>query len=291
MKIDLYSIVAGSTACNAKCPYCVSKMTPSQGVSSEEPEVNWRNLMIGAKLARDAGAFTAMITGKGEPTVFPDQLTKYVDSLSSAGFPIIELQTNGIFFGEQKEKYASALKAWYYKGLTTIAISVAHHDNEKNRQVFLPHKESYPDLEKTIGMLHDIGYSVRLSCVMAKDYVDSASELEDMIAFSKKNKVEQLTLRPVNKPNKTVDSSVYDWADGHKLEKQPLEDMEKYLTGNGKPLLRLSHGGVVYDVGGQNVCLTNSLTIKPESEEIRQLIFFPDGHLRYDWQYEGAVLL
>jgi hypothetical protein len=24
---------------------------------------------------------------------------------------------------------------------------------------------------------------------------------------------------------------------------------------------------------------------------MRNLIFFPDGHLRYDWEYEGAILL
>ena len=33
------------------------------------------------------------------------------------------------------------------------------------------------------------------------------------------------------------------------------------------------------------------LTIDPSADDIRQLIFFPDGHLRYDWQYAGALLL
>ncbi len=291
MKIDLYSIVAGSTACNAKCGYCISKMTPNQGVSLDEPEVNWRNLKIGAKLARDAGAYTAMITGKGEPTLFPEQLTKYIDALSSAGFPLIELQTNGIALGEQKEKYRPLLKEWYDKGLTTVAISIAHYENMKNREVFLPHGEDYPDLERTVGMLHDIGYSVRLSCVMLNRYIDDSRELQSMIDFSKKNKVEQLTLRPVNKPKKSVDEKAEYYFECAKLKKKQLKSIEDYLKNNGKPLLHLTHGGVVYDVDGQNVCLTNSLTIKPETDEIRQLIFFPDGHLRYDWQYEGAVIL
>jgi hypothetical protein len=36
--------------------------------------------------------------------------------------------------------------------------------------------------------------------------------------------------------------------------------------------------------------LTDCLTVAPAGEDIRQLIFFPDGHLRYDWQYQGSAL-
>ena len=56
-------------------------------------------------------------------------------------------------------------------------------------------------------------------------------------------------------------------------------------------VMTLIHGAQVYDVQGQNVCLTDSLTIDAKSDDLRQLIFFPDGHLRYDWQYAGAILL
>ena len=37
------SIVAGTKKCNAKCPFCISKMTPNNGINNVEPEVNWRN--------------------------------------------------------------------------------------------------------------------------------------------------------------------------------------------------------------------------------------------------------
>jgi hypothetical protein len=47
----------------------------------------------------------------------------------------------------------------------------------------------------------------------------------------------------------------------------------------------------VYDIEGQNVCMTNSLTRDTNIENIRQIIYFPDGHIRYDWEYTGAVLL
>jgi hypothetical protein len=49
----------------------------------------------------------------------------------------------------------------------------------------------------------------------------------------------------------------------------------------------------VFDYKGQNVCLSNCLTHEPYTDKsvMRNLIFFPDGHLRYDWEYQGAILL
>jgi hypothetical protein len=46
----------------------------------------------------------------------------------------------------------------------------------------------------------------------------------------------------------------------------------------------------VYDVDGQNVCLSNCLSNDPQTGDLRNLIFFPDGHVRWDWQYQGAIL-
>jgi hypothetical protein len=47
MIFQTFSIIVGSMACNACCPYCVSRMTPDHGVSMKVPGVNWRNFDIG----------------------------------------------------------------------------------------------------------------------------------------------------------------------------------------------------------------------------------------------------
>ena len=75
------------------------------------------------------------------------------------------------------------------------------------------------------------------------------------------------------------------------MSKKVLLKISKYLEKEGDKLMTLDHGGVVYDLNGQNICLSDCLTIKSNTEDLRQLIFFPDGHLRYDWQYRGATLL
>ena len=50
----------------------------------------------------------------------------------------------------------------------------------------------------------------------------------------------------------------------------------------------------VYDVNGQNVLLSLPLTKYTRDtnpENLRKLIFFQDGHLRYEWEMEGGILL
>lgn len=291
MKFKTFSIVAGSTACNARCSYCVSKMTPEQGVSLKESKVNWRNFRVGARLAKQSRIDTAMITGKGEPMLFPRQISSYLDALQEFEFPFIELQTNGILFSEQREKYDDFARDWYEKGLTMPAISIAHYNPEKNRQIYSPHKKSYIDLPELVRYLHNIGYSVRLSGVLLDGFIDNASELEKLVMFAKENKVEQLTIRPVNKPKQSENQEVFNWVSQNHLKPEQLEELSSYLEKNGERILELPFGGIVYDVSGQNVCFTNSLTHEKDPEKVRQLIFFPDGHLRYDWERQGAILL
>jgi molybdenum cofactor biosynthesis enzyme MoaA len=291
MKIQTFSILAGSEACNARCPFCVSKMTPPHGIELKEPEVNWRNFRKACLFARQSGVTTAMITGKGEPTLFPAQVTKYLERMAEFEFPFVELQTNGIHINDKWQQFDHHLARWYELGLTTVIVSIVHFEPERNREVYLPHRDRYIDLPGLIAGLHDKGLSVRLGCVALGGYIDGGERLEEMIHFAREHGVEQLTIRPVNAPEDSRDADTFNWTKDHFLTGQQFESLKNYLKLNGRELMRLVHGAVVYDVRGQNVCLSNCLTIDAEGEEIRQLIFFPDGHLRYDWQYQGAILL
>jgi len=288
MKIQTFTVVAGSMACNARCPFCVAKQTPEMGVPNKEPDVNWRNFQIGIDLAKAHNVTTALITSKGEATLFPDQLEKFVYELGRE-FPLVELQTNALVV--QRMGWAGRLRQMYEDGLTTVAISVAHWDNEINRQIYTPHKAEYPDLASTIHILHAIGLSVRLSVTMNKGIFDSAEDVDRMVWFAEKYKVEQLTLRPVALAGNSRQGDVRDWTEEHLLTNFQLDSIVNHVEMIGTKVMTLDHGGVVYDYGGQNLCLTDCLTINEESDDLRQLIFFPDGALRYDWRYEGARLL
>ena len=230
MKIQTFTIVAGSSACNAKCPYCVSQMTPKQGIGKEKPVVNWRNFEKACNFAKMNSVSTVLITGKGEPTLFPEQITEFLMKLKRFEFPFIEIQTNGIVLLDKK--YNKHLEEWYKLGLTTIAISIAHYDKGKNKEIFTPHRE-YIDLEKLVDKLHAIGYTVRFSCTLIKGFVDSENEARALIEITKKWNVEQLSLRKLAVPQKSKCKKVYEWTINNILSDDDYDKIESFIRKNG----------------------------------------------------------
>jgi len=267
---------------------CLRYTNPKHNVKA------WRNFGKACELASRQGVTTAMITGKGEPTLFPQEVSDYTKQLDAYGFAFIELQTNGLrLMNGDLDAY---LKDWWDKGMTHIALSVVGWQNEANHQIYCPHWTQAPDYKALISKLHSYNFAVRLCCIMAKGFTRTVNDVKALVDFCKSNNVEQLTIRGVQQPN-SVDSQDADavatlkWVAQHHLEVAELREIERWLDSEHKLLMTLSYGAKVYDVNGQNLCLSNCLTIRPSTDEVRQLIYFPDGSLRWDWQYEGARLL
>lgn len=287
MKIQSLSIIAGNGGCNARCPYCISRMT---GNKVDNTKINWRNFKKACRLAEVNDVSTVLITGKGEPTLFPNQITEFLQHMSEFNFPIIELQTNGIMLMQNPEKYDKFFQEWYELGLTTVSVSIVSSDAEANRAIYLPYLKEYIDLSALIDKLHRFGFSVRLSCTLIKEGLDSMSKVKTLVTKAKEWKVEQLTLRKLAIPDKTEDPVATVWSLQHRLSQEFYDRISAYLLAEGVKISTYDYGGEVFDVKGQNVCFTNALTINPNSEVFRQAIFFPDGHLRFDWQYKAAII-
>lgn len=296
MKFQTFSIVVGGPRCNADCPYCVSHMTPPMEPPVTKPEeIDKRNFAIACEMARMNGVTTVLFTGKGEPTLYPKLITAYLALIDENGYkiPIRELQTNGIALYQKWTKYGYFLEAWHKRWLSTIAISCVHYDDEKNRQLIQPNGD-YLNLVELIDNLHGAGFSVRLSAVMVKGLLDSLNEIEKLVEFAKENRVEQLTIRPLGKPENSRNAETCKWVSDNltdpALIRQILDFLETEVAQKkAKLLLNLVHGAVVYDLRGQNFCLTNCLTSSPDPDEIRQLIFSGRG-LYYDWSSLAAKI-
>lgn len=291
MRFKMFSVVVGSEACIAKCPFCVSCETPNKE-NLKKTEINWRNLKIAANLANRSNVDTVMLTSRGEPLLFPDEITEYLKHLKEFKFPFIELQTNGILLYKNKHKYDKYLKTWYKEGLTTITISVISHKSEMNKKNYMQNGADYIDLPKLIEYLHELKFCVRLTCVCCKNVMDNSKEVAEFIKFAKENKVEQVTLRPLNDEYRREDAHL--WILENKLTDENKNEIRDYLDKNGTRLLELERIGTIYDVNGQNVLLSLPLTKYTRDtnpENLRNLIFFKDGHIRYEWEMEGGILL
>lgn len=290
MKIDTFTIIVGTTACNAKCDFCIAKMTPTCNLNAAK-SINLRNFDIACRYAKQSGVSTVLLTGKGEPTLFPDEIDTYMNFLDEKKlFPFIELQTNGLVF--RGNKTDEVLNSWYHKGMTTISLSIIHHDLDKNAAQMYP-KETF-DYWEVIDKLHGLGFSVRVNCTMYNGAVDNIDDVLILIEKCREKKVEQITLRKVTTPDDddSKNMSVTQWVKDHNVDSLETElDEYFYDDKNSNILLKLPHGATIYDYNGQNVCVNNCLTSSTNPDQIRQLIFFPDGHLRFDWKYEGAIIL
>jgi hypothetical protein len=203
-------------------------------------------------------------------------------------FPFKELQTNGLKIG--RGELEPALKKWRELGLNTIAISVAHIDYKANKKIFTPNGEYIP-LADTVEKLKSFGYTVRL-CVMGyDDGIDSFNRVDSLIKWGRGYDVDQITYRRIMRPDQSADPEIARWVEDHFIDDERWEDMQRYVDTVGTLLLNLPHGAKVYDIDGQNFCISTCLTDDPDPNNIRQVIYFPDGHLRYSWQHKGAILL
>ncbi len=303
MPITTFSIVAGSQACDGRCPFCVSAMTGYDILPSCR-KINEPLFAKASRLAQIGGTTTALITGKGEPTLYPDEVTRYLQLLSPWQFPLVELQTNALRIGHLAAGRApevltrDTLQLWHSYGLNTVAVSTVGVRAEHNKRVYA---DDYPELAATISFLHEIGFSVRLSVMLHKGYVDSPGTIDEVVKFCQANAVEQLTVRPMRGPVNSASSKHAGYAKANGLTNTRIRQIRRWLDGSrfrrgrGTKVLTLRHGtalqAIVYDVDGQNLALADCLTINSGSDAIRTLIFYSDGRIAFDWQYPGARLL
>lgn len=302
MKINTLSIVIGNRACNARCGFCVSRMTGFGEVAGKALErhlpmadtATHSNFEAAIQLAKIAGTTTVLLTGKGEPTLSPHEITRYLRLLAGQ-FPFIELQTNGLAIGrafrnDAPESVAmrEKLAEWRALHLNTIALSVVSERNEENADVY---HHDYPDLAATVDRLHEMGFTVRLSLMLVGGIVDTPERLAAVVAWCRARGVEQLTVRPIRRPDATHDEEVSEFVLQRGLPPSAEDAITGWVERNGTKILRLSHGASVFDVFGQNVCLTDCLTVPEAPDHIRTLIFYSSGRVAYHWHHPGAVLL
>lgn len=291
MKFSIFSIVAGTSRCVTVCPFCVSGELAT-AENRQVPEINHRNLNKACELAKTSGVQTVMLTSRGEPTLFPDQITEYLETLEPYKFPFIELQTNGIPIARNFEKYRPYLEKWYELGLSTVLISTVSNRPEINAEVYTPRTKQYIDLPQLIENIHSIGLAVRLTAVCTKAWMSTPEQIDEYIRFAKENHVEQVTLRPLNDEYRRETAQA--WINEHKMTEEDKENIYTFLDTNGYKLLEIPNVGNIFDYQGQNVMFSYSLTKYNDHNDgsnMRNLIFFPDGQLRYEWEWDGARLL
>ena len=272
------TLVAGTRACPNSCPICISNMTPSHGIDMEKITVDTGILRKSIQFALNHKAQNVLITGKGEPTLHPSQVSQYLVEMKGKPFDKRELQTEGSNIS--RDAMNPLLETWSYLDLDFIAVSIFHYDDILNQNMFRNNK-GY-SIENLVYKLNGMGFKVRLSCVMAKGYIDSVDKVKELITFAKEVKAVQLSLRTIDRPPNPLDTETASNVDKYRLDKETIEEIMAHIR-SGLYCDTLPHGAEVWEVNNQNTCITTGLSADAGSDTIRQLVFFPQGILTSSW--------
>jgi len=298
MSVQTVSVCTGPR-CNASCQFCIANQTGHKS-DSRQDQLNRRNLETVCRMCGTAEPPTLLITGKGEPTGYPKQITEYLEFFQGRAFAPIELQTNGLATGWLVTEQDSRgdldfghLRQWRELGLDTIAISTVGIHHRANSWVY---HQDYPDLAANIRYLRGFGFTVRL-CVMmlhGDGCVDSPEALEEVMEFCRTHDVGQLTFRPIKAAYAPKSGRTAKFVREHGLSDEESNRIFGHVADNATLLYRLMHGMAVFDWNGQNVCAASCLTSDTEGPvgQHRSLIFERNGNVYTSWDHpEGSIVL
>ena len=317
MKAGVLAINLG-IKCNAACPFCISRMTYK---TTNNNQLIMDNLGKAVRYSLFHGVDTAMITGIGEPMLFPE-LPQLIGELKSLGMPVVELQTNGTLLTNE---ICEELKGY---GLDVISVSFSSLDNLRNAWIMKyplynisqlmrgikqsgllsrlslnvnPYVLALPDddIEKLISSPYTELVSSPYTGIREaiKDFIDNS-----LVPFLNSGVIHQLTLRKLGIPSTGAVSNEYNsdsqsacqWALRHeKASEIIMEELKNNIICgmHGNLLRTLPYGAQVYDYNGIGVCFTTCITNTPDPELIRNFILQPDGHIYHSWDMQGSILV
>ena len=243
------SILPIASGCQARCQFCFSKASVS--VEQRNATLDIHTIRTSLVKARDSGAERAVITGGGEPTLYPkDDLLKII-RLAADYFPKkVVLITNGYVLAQLPEpQRVSLLQDMQAHGLTTIAFSHHHWQPEINQSIM----NLMIDLTAVLRQFasHSGLHSLRprLICVLQKNGVATSDDIHRYLLWAASIGVKEVCFKELYVS--TSQESVYytknsnEWS----LENQiPLRHLLDYfIHNNWSKVATLPWGAPIYE--------------------------------------------
>lgn len=278
MKAANLTVSVPDEGCDKNCDYCISKITPQ--VDGDYDKMKW-NLLKVKKIADVAGVTSVLITGKGEPLVNMKDTAKLLADFSE--YPT-ELQTNGkkLLDPEIGENILGTLKL---NKLNILAVSID-----------APFAQ-LPRFKKVFKRAQEMGMLVRV-CINVLSDLNYASFNRLWNEILETEHIDQFLLRNITLPsNIGEDASEYNkqWIELHggdkvypKFRNALIKKAEKEGT-----FLRADTiwGMKFFEVDGISVTWSDyCIQEKNRTDDIRSLIYLPDGHLYTSWNNKASKL-
>lgn len=259
MTLESLSLFVGMGKCNAHCEYCAGKIHRNHA-PKEDGIIDEKLIRKTLEDCYKKGARYLSISSSGEPTLSPKSVTKalgIVNEYAKNGmiYSPINLYSNGIRIGEDKDFSDIYLPLWKNLGLSWIYITVHDVDEKENARVY--GIESYPSLESVIQKIHDSGLKMRANIVLSRETISKFDKFVYTIERLKCIGADKIAAWCIRGEDDNVDMRL-------SPEREELEKMEKWVNGKENIRLLTEKHREVYSGG-------------------KKLTLFPDGTLSGSW--------
>lgn len=259
MALESLSLFVGTGKCNANCLHCAGKIH-RKFAPKEDGRIDEKLIRKTLEECYKKGARALSISSSGEPTLSPLSVTKTLEILerySKKGmeYSPINLYSNGIRIGEDKEFCGNYLGKWKGLGLNWIYITVHDTDERENARIY--GISEYPKLETVISRIHDYGLKMRANIVLNRDTINSFDKFVYTVERLKDIGADKIAAWCIRGEDDKVN---YDLSP----ERKELERMEEWVRGKENIRLLTEKHREVYSEG-------------------RKLTLFPDGTLSGSW--------
>jgi len=240
------SLLPVAQACQADCKFCFSESSIS--FDQKRSLVDLENLNKLCKAAKENGAERFVITGGGEPTLIKFDTLLDIIKLAKQYFNKVVLISNGMFLSEENEEIIlNKINKMIDAGLTVLSLSYHHYTFEQN--AYIMNKEIKTDYLLSLIKNHKLNerLTTRLICVLQKEGVNNAEEIENYINYAILQKVAQVCFKELY-ISSTEESMYAGKAQNIYSEKNQisLSVLTHYLNENSVKIAELPWGSPVY---------------------------------------------
>lgn len=241
------SILPVAKACQADCKFCFSESSIS--FDQKRSDIDFDNLEIICKKAKENGAERFVITGGGEPTLIKYETLLNIIKLAKQYFNKIVLISNGLFLSEDTEdKIVDKINLLIDAGLSVLAISYHHYNFSKN--AYIMGKEIKTDSLLDILSKYNIHkrITLRLICVLQKEGINNIEEVQKYIEYAISNNIAQVCFKELYVSS--TQESLYTEQEANQYSEAnqiPLSMLIEYLNEHAHKIAELPWGSPVYN--------------------------------------------
>lgn len=293
MNIQSLSVCVPSARCINNCKFCCSKMHPAEYenrfLNPAQYSVFTRDMRIRLEYARENGCNTCILTGNNEPQQNREFLRVFSELNSTLRLPFrnIEMQTTGTFIDDA---FLGFLQ--HSVGLTTMAISVACLDDDKENRDIIQTSDEFLMLDNLCAAVKKRNMNLRLCLNMSDRMLQHhAFDPKSIVEVCGDLKADQITFRKLWAPNDT--SEQQKWVKDNVTSKTAdfMMRLKNDIKTNGRYLDTLEYGSDRYDYYGFSVVIDEDCMAKGENRSaVKYLILRPNGHLYSKWDSKASLI-